>query len=337
MQLLLRLYLEKHDPRFRPPLERAIGFVLDSQYPIGGWPQRWPPIRDYPGLCRATSPSTTTSPRRISASCSWSTRRSAAGAGARRDPARHERLPGHPAGAPQAGWGLQYTLDLQPAGARTYEPRALVTHTTAANLEQLMDFYRLTGDRRFLARIPEALDWLESVRLPPDPAPAARPRFPDLHRDRHQPAALRPPARLERRQRRILLGLQPGRDDRPLFGASARSTSPRCGATMRRLLATPREEVARELAAARARPGAAAALSRQRRRGRLRPQRRRRGRCRPRSIRALNAEGWWPTPLRATSNPYRGPGPRRAAAGRFPHHPCRRRERHLALSRPTAR
>ena len=25
-----------------PPLEQAIGFVLDSQYPNGGWPQRWP-------------------------------------------------------------------------------------------------------------------------------------------------------------------------------------------------------------------------------------------------------------------------------------------------------
>ena len=29
-----------------------------------------------------------------------------------------------------------------------------------------MNFYRLTGDTKFLARIPEALDWLESVRLP---------------------------------------------------------------------------------------------------------------------------------------------------------------------------
>jgi hypothetical protein len=26
-------------------------------------------------------------------------------------------------------------------------------------------------------------------------------------------------------------------------------------------------------------------------------------------IRTLNAQGWWPTPLAATSNPYRGPGP----------------------------
>ena len=42
MQFLLRLYVERHDPRYLPPLRRALSFVLDSQYPIGGWPQRWP-------------------------------------------------------------------------------------------------------------------------------------------------------------------------------------------------------------------------------------------------------------------------------------------------------
>ena len=69
MQLLLRIYLEKRDARYRAPLDRAIGFVLDSQYPIGGWPQRWPHDARLSGLCRATSPSTTTSRRRTSASC----------------------------------------------------------------------------------------------------------------------------------------------------------------------------------------------------------------------------------------------------------------------------
>jgi hypothetical protein len=42
MQFLLRIYLEKRDPRYRPPLDKAIDFVLRSQYPVGGWPQRWP-------------------------------------------------------------------------------------------------------------------------------------------------------------------------------------------------------------------------------------------------------------------------------------------------------
>lgn len=39
---LLRLYVEKLDPRYKPALDKSIQFVLDSQYPIGGWPQRYP-------------------------------------------------------------------------------------------------------------------------------------------------------------------------------------------------------------------------------------------------------------------------------------------------------
>jgi hypothetical protein len=34
-------------------------------------------------------------------------------------------------------------------------------------------------------------------------------------------------------------------------------------------------------------------------------------------VASLNAEGWWPTPLRATSNPYIGKGSRRPAPGDF--------------------
>ena len=46
-RLLLRIYLEKRDPRYRPALNNAIQFVLDSQYPIGGWPQRYPAKPDF--------------------------------------------------------------------------------------------------------------------------------------------------------------------------------------------------------------------------------------------------------------------------------------------------
>jgi hypothetical protein len=77
-------------------------------------------------------------------------------------------------GPPQSGWGLQHTPDLLPAGARTYEPTSLVTHTTARNIELLVRFYRLTGETKFLARIPDALAWLEGLTLPPGVAPAGR-------------------------------------------------------------------------------------------------------------------------------------------------------------------
>ena len=40
--LLSRLYLEKHEAKYKPALDKAIQFVLDSQYPIRVWPQPFP-------------------------------------------------------------------------------------------------------------------------------------------------------------------------------------------------------------------------------------------------------------------------------------------------------
>ena len=132
---------------------------------------------------------------------------------------------------PQPGWSLQQRLDLKPAGARSYEPLSLATHTTAANVRQLMNFYRMTGDARFLARVPEALDWLESLRLPPDPARRGRdfPTFIELGTNR--------PLYVHRRGSNVvngalLLGLQPGRRRSAITAPSAPSTSRRCGGTM---------------------------------------------------------------------------------------------------------
>ena len=148
--LLAPAMSRRSDPKYKAPLDKAIKFVLDSQYPIGVWPQRFP--RAGRGVARA------------------------AGLHRLRDVQRRRRggehgfsadvLPGASAierlidpiirgmnafivtqlGQPQPAWGLQHTLDLQPAGARTYEPKALVTHTTAANIGLLIRFYRLTGE-----------------------------------------------------------------------------------------------------------------------------------------------------------------------------------------------
>jgi hypothetical protein len=63
-------------------------------------------------------------------------------------------------------WGQQYNLKMEVAGARTYEPAAYVPRTTFSNALVLLRFYQYTGDRRFLARIPDAIKWLEKVKLP---------------------------------------------------------------------------------------------------------------------------------------------------------------------------
>ncbi len=173
MQFLLRLYVEKHDPRYLPALKKSLNFVLKSQYPNGGWPQRYPATKfpyidhgkpDYTSFITFNDDVAGENIRFLIQYYQVMGDRSVL------DPIRRAmdiyvrtQQP-----APQAGWGLQYTLDLKPSGARTYEPTALVTHTTFANVEQLLDFYRLTGDPKFLARVPEALDWLDSVKSPPE-------------------------------------------------------------------------------------------------------------------------------------------------------------------------
>jgi PelA/Pel-15E family pectate lyase len=171
-QLLLRVYLEKRDPKYKPPLDKAIQFVIDSQHPTGAWPQRYPPKGEFTLHGKPDYTSFLTFNDAVTAGniellvmCYQAL--------------SGERFRGPIArgmnsfiltqqAAPQPGWSLQYTPDLKPAGARTYEPTSLATHTTAQNIEEMIGFYRLTGETKFLARIPEALEWLDAVRLPDD-------------------------------------------------------------------------------------------------------------------------------------------------------------------------
>ena len=173
-RLLLRMYLEKRDPAYRPALDKAIKFVLDSQYPMGGWPQRYPAKPDFiPDYTSFITFNDDVAGENIDflLQCYQTL-----GDNHLIDPI----LRGMQAflvlqgGQPQPGWALQYTLDYKPVGARTYEPDAYVTHTTATNIALLLRFHRLTGDSKYLSRIPEALDWLEKLTLPAGVAPSGR-------------------------------------------------------------------------------------------------------------------------------------------------------------------
>lgn len=161
-RLLLRIYLEKRDPAFEAPLDKALAFILESQLPNGGWPQRYPPQADYTSLLTFND------------AVIWRNVQLLVDAHLTLGDARFLEpirrgmdvylLAQQP--APQAGWTEQYTSDLEPAAARTYEPRALSPPHSAEHIRLLLRFYRLTGERKYLARIPEALDWLERCRLP---------------------------------------------------------------------------------------------------------------------------------------------------------------------------
>ena len=325
-QLMLRMYLEGKGGEFAGPLERAIRFVLDSQYPVGGWPQRFPfaQAAALHGMADYTRHITFNDDVAgenikflIMVGQTLSDPRVADPIARAMEAFKVTQQP-----APQAAWGLQHTVsDLKPAAARSYEPLAFVTHTTANNVSQLMNFYELTGDASFLARVGEALDWLDSVKLPDGVANARRthPTFiaPGTNRplyvhrrgsnvvngayyvtDRlegaighYSPTRVVKTQELRERLAKLeALRPQEASGNSPL---KAKQPLPRFFTTQNIEVSDLNSNRGADAGVTPTEAGIAAIIA------------------------DLNAEGWWATELAATSNPYAGPGPATPAPGDF--------------------
>jgi PelA/Pel-15E family pectate lyase len=313
--LLLRLVSK--DEKYRAPLDRAIKFVRDAQTSAGGWPERFPAADGAPislkedvalanitflVMCYRTLGDETLLPAIRKAMDAYA---------AAQQP------------APQAGWALYYTVaDMKPAAGRSYEPLALSTQGTAANIAAMMTFYEMTGDAKFLARLPEALDWLDTVRLPDAQVKGGRafPTFIEigtnqpLHVHRfgsnvvngeyfvnheaddtivHSPATSAIDTAALRARHDALKAMS--REDAMKNSAIAiRNT------TLPRFFTLGRVELA-DLATNRGLARAEAPSE-----ARVREV-----------IGALNRQGYWPTPIVDTSHPYKGAGAPTPAAGDF--------------------
>ena len=171
-RFLLRMYLQKLDPRLKPALDKTIGFFLESQYPLGGWPQRYPLKYDYPHKENRDY----TSFYSFNDDITWENIEFliqcyvTLGEDRLLDPINRGMNFSliTQQGNPQGGWAEQYDMELKPANGRKYEPAALMPGQTYRQIKLLMQFYKFAGDRKFLARIPDAIRWLEDSRLPDD-------------------------------------------------------------------------------------------------------------------------------------------------------------------------
>lgn len=169
-RFLLRLYLEKMDPTYKPALDKAIGFILKSQYPNGGWPQRYPLRYDYEKQGFPDYSSFYT----FNDDVIWENVNFllqcylVLGQERFLDPIyrgmNFYRLSQDSCGA----WGQQVDMNMKAASARTYEPAAYLPSATCENALLLIKFYQLTGDKQFLEGIPKAIKWLEETKLPED-------------------------------------------------------------------------------------------------------------------------------------------------------------------------
>lgn len=167
---LLRLYIEKLDPVWKPALDKAISFILESQYPLGGWPQRYPLKYDF----NKEGHPDYTSFYTFNDGVVWENVNFliqcylTLGQERFLDPIRRGMNFYLISQDSSGGWAQQLNMDLEPEGARTYEPKALLPRTTYANAMLMMTFYQYTGDKKFLARIPDAIKWLEKTSFPKD-------------------------------------------------------------------------------------------------------------------------------------------------------------------------
>jgi len=166
-RFLLRLYLLKKDSGIKAALDKAIHFICISQYPNGGWPQRFPLRYDFSKNGKPDY----TSFHTFNDDVIWENIsfliqcRDALG-----DTSLNARirkgmdfylLSQKPSGA----WGQQYDSNLHVAGARSYEPAAYLPRTTFHNALLLLRFYRITGNEKYLQAVPNAIQWLENTRL----------------------------------------------------------------------------------------------------------------------------------------------------------------------------
>ena len=139
----------------------GLAFLLRSQFPNGAWPQ-WYPLRGGYHDCYTFNDNAINDCIRVLLD-------------AHRRYGRREHLEAAKRGGdfiilsqvkvPQAGWAQQYSHDLKPARARSFEPAAVCSATTARNIRTLVDLTVYARGTKYLKPIPAALDWLDRSKL----------------------------------------------------------------------------------------------------------------------------------------------------------------------------
>lgn len=170
-RFLIDLYNTTLDPKYKAPLLKALDFILESQYPNGAWPQRYPIKNNY-GHADYTSYYTFNDAVIYGNILLLQEAYQKLGNEKYQEAARRgmdfylvSQLP-----LPQAGWAQQYNLEMEPAGARSYEPASVASGQTVQNIKDLETFYKMTGDRRYLKPIPDAINWLENSVINTEPS-----------------------------------------------------------------------------------------------------------------------------------------------------------------------
>jgi hypothetical protein len=146
---ILHLYMKTFDPAYLEPLKKALNFMLISQYPNGGWPQRFPLRYEFvhDGLADYTSYYTLNDNAMnniidvlLEAYDFFGDERYLEAA--RRGGDFFMISQGSEG---KAAWTDQYDMNLQPAWGRTHEPASLQVRYTTSTINELEKLFLYTN------------------------------------------------------------------------------------------------------------------------------------------------------------------------------------------------
>lgn len=142
--------------------EYGLRFMLKSQFPNGGWPQRFPPpSRGYAGYYTFNDNAINDCIKVVlEAYRIYGDKRFMESAKKGGDFIIASQL-----GSPQSGWAQQYDYNMKPAPARWFEPAACNGAVTCRNIRTLIELFLETGEEKYLKPISSALKWLEKSKL----------------------------------------------------------------------------------------------------------------------------------------------------------------------------
>ncbi len=170
--------------RIHEATEFALSSLLKAQYPNGAWPQRYdrfPNPEDHPVL-KANYPATfsRTHPKKDYRNYYTFNDNAIADVvdvmfiAERTYNDKKYRQAAERAGGfillaqmpePQPAWAQQYNLRMQPAWARRFEPASITGGESQGVMRTLLRLYRDTGDKKYLAPLPRAIEYLRKSQI----------------------------------------------------------------------------------------------------------------------------------------------------------------------------
>jgi len=179
---------DPRDREIRGALDHGLKKLLEAQYPNGAWPQRFDGKQIKPGdypILKASIPKEY--PREYAKENYF--RHYTLNDNTQRDCIRTALDAFHRTGKrefleaakrggeflilaqlpePQPVWAQQYNAKMEPAWARAFEPPAACGNESIGAMRTLVEVYLETGDRKFLAPIPSALEWFKRSEIAPN-------------------------------------------------------------------------------------------------------------------------------------------------------------------------